>query len=53
MPIEAIETRRLYRQIADQIARLIQQGEYLPATRLPSERDLRSEERRVGKECRL
>ena len=40
MPIEAIETRRLYRQIADQIARLIQQGEYLPATRLPSERDL-------------
>ena len=38
MPIEIIETRRLYRQIADQIAGLIASGEYTPGMRLPPER---------------
>ncbi len=38
MPIEIIETRRLYRQIADQIASLIAAGEYTPGKRLPAER---------------
>ena len=38
MPIETIETRRLYRQIADQIAGLIASGEYTPGMRLPAER---------------
>ncbi len=38
MPIETIENRRLYRQIADQIIRLIEAGEYKPGQRLPAER---------------
>ena len=38
MPIETIENRRLYRQIADQIVRLIEAGEYKPGQRLPAER---------------
>ena len=41
MPIEIIEPRRLYRQIADQIVRLIETGEYRPGMRLPAERLLR------------
>jgi len=40
MPIQAVEPRRLYRQIADQIAKLIRRGEYKPGARLPPERDL-------------
>lgn len=40
MPIQTVETRRLYRQIADQIAELIRGGEYTPGSRLPPERDL-------------
>jgi DNA-binding FadR family transcriptional regulator len=40
MPIQAVEPRRLYRQIADQIAALIRRGEYRPGARLPPERDL-------------
>jgi len=40
MPIQAVESRRLYRQIADQIAALIQKGEYGAGERLPPERDL-------------
>ncbi|MEP6610192.1 MAG: FadR/GntR family transcriptional regulator [Burkholderiaceae bacterium] len=40
MPIQAVEPRRLYRQIAEQIARLIKRGEYKPGARLPPERDL-------------
>jgi DNA-binding FadR family transcriptional regulator len=40
MPIQAVEPRRLYRQIADQIASLIRRGEYKPGARLPPERDL-------------
>ncbi len=38
MPIESIDNRRLYRQIADQISRLIESGEYQPGERLPAER---------------
>jgi len=40
MPIESIDNRRLYRQIADQISRLIESGEYQPGERLPAERVL-------------
>ena len=40
MPIQAVEPRRLYRQIADQIRTLITEGEYTPGERLPPERDL-------------
>jgi DNA-binding FadR family transcriptional regulator len=40
MPIQTVEPRRLYRQIADQIATLIRRGEYRPGARLPPERDL-------------
>ena len=40
MPIQTIEPRRLYRQIADQLRGLIERGEYEVGTRLPPERDL-------------
>jgi DNA-binding FadR family transcriptional regulator len=40
MPLTAVENRRLYRQIADQIAALIEGGEYASGQRLPPERDL-------------
>ncbi len=40
MPLEAIEPRRLYRQIADQLRQLIEQGEYAVGSRLPTEREL-------------
>ena len=40
MPLQAVESRRLYRQIADQIAALIERGEYGAGQRLPPERDL-------------
>ncbi|MBI3370330.1 MAG: FadR family transcriptional regulator [Betaproteobacteria bacterium] len=40
MPIQAVEQRRLYRQIADQIGALIENGEYAPGSRLPPERTL-------------
>jgi len=40
MPIEAVDSRRLYRRIADQIAQLIERGEYAPGERLAPERDL-------------
>src|SRR3954468_22998385 len=40
MPIHAVESRRLYRQIADQIAALIEKGEYGAGSRLPPESDL-------------
>src|SRR5215470_7188101 len=42
VPLQAVETRRLYRQIADQIAHLIESGEFPPGTRLPAERELAS-----------
>jgi DNA-binding FadR family transcriptional regulator len=38
--LQFVEPRRLYRQIADQIAGLIAAGEFLPGARLPAEREL-------------
>jgi GntR family transcriptional repressor for pyruvate dehydrogenase complex len=40
MPLVTVENRRLYRQIADQITALIENGEYGRGERLPPERDL-------------
>jgi DNA-binding FadR family transcriptional regulator len=40
MPLQTIEPRRLYRQIADQIRALIAAGEFALGSRLPPERDL-------------
>ena len=40
MPLQSIEPRRLYRQIADQIRALVKTGEFVPGSRLPPERDL-------------
>jgi DNA-binding FadR family transcriptional regulator len=40
MPFQSIEPRRLYRQIADQIRKLIGSGEFPAGARLPPERDL-------------
>lgn len=38
MPIESVDNRRLYRQIAEQITRLIESGEFKAGKRLPPER---------------
>lgn len=40
MPITPLDSRRLYRQIADQLIRLIDSGEYRVGQRMPAERDL-------------
>ncbi|MBO0764760.1 MAG: FadR family transcriptional regulator [Hyphomicrobiaceae bacterium] len=40
MPIEVLTPRRLYRQIADQLRQLIDDGEYAVGSRLPTEREL-------------
>ena len=40
MPLQAVEPRRLYRQIADQLAQLIASGEFPAGSRLPAEREL-------------
>jgi DNA-binding FadR family transcriptional regulator len=40
MPIHAVESQRLYRQIAGQLSALIASGEFPPGARLPSEREL-------------
>ena len=40
MPLQAIEPRRLYRQIADQLRASIGAGEFALGSRLPPERDL-------------
>lgn len=40
MPIQPVDSRRLYEQVADQIGDLIRGGEFLPGRRLPAERDL-------------
>ncbi|MEH6641286.1 FadR/GntR family transcriptional regulator [Vreelandella glaciei] len=40
MPIQAIRSQRLYRQIADQLQQLIHAGEFPPGTLLPPEREL-------------
>jgi len=40
MPLQPIETKRLYQQVADQIAQLIEHEEWEPGDRLPSEREI-------------
>lgn len=40
MPLQAVEPRRLYLRIADQIRALIVSGEAAPGARLPAEREL-------------
>jgi len=40
MPIEAIAPQRLYRQISDQLRKLIMDGEFPVGSRLPAEREL-------------
>ena len=40
VPLEALDSRRLYSQIADQVATLISTGEYQPGDQLLSEREL-------------
>jgi len=40
MPLQAVESSRLYRQIAEQLRGLIAGGEFEAGTRLPAERDL-------------
>lgn len=40
MPIQAIQNRRLYLQIAEQLRAAIEQGEYPPGSHLPPEREL-------------
>jgi DNA-binding FadR family transcriptional regulator len=40
VPLEAVEARRLYRQVADQLRAMIDSGEYVVGGRLPTERDL-------------
>jgi len=40
LPLQSIEPRRLYRQIADQLRALICKGELMVGARLPAERDL-------------
>ena len=40
MPLRAVETTRLYRQIAGQIVALIDSGEFSEGSRLPPEREL-------------
>ncbi len=40
MPLAAIEPRRLYQHVADQVRQLIDRGEYSVGSRLPAEREL-------------
>jgi GntR family transcriptional regulator, uxu operon transcriptional repressor len=42
VPLTTVEPTRLYRQIADQIATLIDRGEFIVGARLPAERELAS-----------
>ena len=45
LPFQAIETRRLYERVADQLGELIRGGAFATGERLPPERDLA---RRLG-----
>lgn len=40
MPVEVIQTKRLFQQVYEQLADLIGKGEFPPGERLPAERDL-------------
>src|SRR6185369_11584894 len=40
MPLQTVESNRLYRQIAEQVRGLIVAGEFATGKRLPAERDL-------------
>ncbi|MDB5732017.1 MAG: transcriptional regulator, GntR family [Variovorax sp.] len=40
MPLQTVEPKRLYRQIAEQLRTLIAKGEFATGARLPAERDL-------------
>ena len=40
MPLQTVEPKRLYRQIAGQLRALMAGGEFAPGSRLPAERDL-------------
>lgn len=40
MPLQTVEPQRLYRQIAEQLRKLMSAGEFVAGTRLPAERDL-------------
>lgn len=40
MPVQSIQNRRLYQQIADQLRGMINRGEYPPGSYLPPEREL-------------
>lgn len=40
VPLQTVEPQRLYRQIAEQVRKLITGGEFAPGSRLPAERDL-------------
>ncbi len=40
MPCQPIDSKRLYEQVADQIADMIRRGEFQAGQRLPAERDL-------------
>src|SRR5690349_1149034 len=40
LPLQLVEQKRLYRQIADQLAQLIARGEFPAGARLPAEREL-------------
>ena len=48
MPLQTVLPLRLYRQIAGQIAALIDSGEFPTGSRLPAERELASAARRVA-----
>ncbi len=40
MPVQSIQNRRLYQQIADQLRGMIESGEFPPGSYLPAEREL-------------
>ncbi len=51
MPLQTVEPKRLYRQIAEQLRSLIAGGEFPPGSRLPAERDLAKQLGVAGRRC--